>query len=171
MSVISEIRRRLILMRHGHTAAAQYAGVSVGENSRVFSQHFGTEPWLISIGARTTVSSNVTFLTHDGIGELYKDQLGRRYRYAPISVGDDSFVGLGVIILPGVDIGSRCVVAAGSVVTRSVEDGSVVGGNPARMITTYDELMSRVRLWPSDSDRRGRDYRNFVNQVVMTKGE
>lgn len=52
----------------------------------------------------------------------------------PIVIGDDVWVGGGAIICPGVSIGNRCVIAAGSVVTKNVPDGTIVGGNPAREI-------------------------------------
>src|SRR6187200_1410717 len=50
----------------------------------------------------------------------------------PVAIGDDVWVGGGAIILPGVTIGSRAVIGAGSVVTRDVGEGQTVTGNPAR---------------------------------------
>jgi maltose O-acetyltransferase len=52
----------------------------------------------------------------------------------PISVGDDAWLGGGAIVLPGVMIGARAVVGAGSVVTRDVSADERVAGNPARPI-------------------------------------
>jgi len=52
----------------------------------------------------------------------------------PISVGDDAWLGGGAIVLPGVTIGARAVVGAGSVVTRDVRAGEKVAGHPARPI-------------------------------------
>jgi len=52
----------------------------------------------------------------------------------PISIGDDSWVGGGVIVCPGVTIGLGCVIGAGSVVTRSLPDGVFAAGNPCRVI-------------------------------------
>jgi len=52
----------------------------------------------------------------------------------PISVGDDAWLGGGAIVLPGVTIGARAVVGAGSVVTRDVSADERVAGNPARPI-------------------------------------
>ena len=52
----------------------------------------------------------------------------------PVEIGSDVWVGGGAIILPGVRIGSRAVVGAGSVVTRDVPDGVFAAGNPCRVI-------------------------------------
>lgn len=53
-----------------------------------------------------------------------------------VSIGDGSWLGIGVTILDGVTIGKNCVIGAGSVVTRSIADHSVAAGNPARKIQT-----------------------------------
>jgi maltose O-acetyltransferase len=52
----------------------------------------------------------------------------------PVTIGEDVWVGGGAIILPGVTIGSRTVIGAGSVVTRDVPDDVVAAGNPCRVI-------------------------------------
>ncbi len=52
----------------------------------------------------------------------------------PVVVEDDVWIGVGVILLPGVRVGRGAVVGAGAVVTKSVAPWSVVGGNPARVI-------------------------------------
>lgn len=49
----------------------------------------------------------------------------------PIVIGEDTWLGGGVIVCPGVTIGKRCIIAAGSVVTRDVPDDSLAAGNPA----------------------------------------
>src|SRR5699024_6569850 len=51
-----------------------------------------------------------------------------------VTIGDDVWIGSHVVILDGVHIGSKAVVAAGAVVTKDVPHGMVVGGNPARVI-------------------------------------
>lgn len=61
--------------------------------------------------------------------------LRRRQEYGkPITIGDDVWVGGGAIICPGVTIGSRTVIGAGSVVTRDVPDDVFAAGNPCRVI-------------------------------------
>ncbi|MDP9387556.1 MAG: acyltransferase [Actinomycetota bacterium] len=53
---------------------------------------------------------------------------------APVKIGADCWIGMGVCILPGVHIGDGCVVGAGSVVTKDLEEFSVAVGNPAKVI-------------------------------------
>lgn len=64
------------------------------------------------------------------------DHLERRSAESgrPIVIGDDVWIGGNAVVLPGVRIGSRCVVGAGSVVTKDVPSDVVVAGNPARVI-------------------------------------
>ncbi len=57
----------------------------------------------------------------------------------PVSIGSDVWVGGGAIILPGVTIGSKTVIGAGSVVTRDIPDGVVAAGNPCRIIREINE--------------------------------
>ena len=52
----------------------------------------------------------------------------------PIEIGDDVWVGAGALILPGVTIGARTVIGAGSVVTRDIPAGVLAVGNPCRVI-------------------------------------
>jgi maltose O-acetyltransferase len=63
-----------------------------------------------------------------------KEEFGK-----PVVIGSDVWVGGGAIILPGVRIGSRAVIGAGSVVTRDVPDGVFAAGNPCRVIREITE--------------------------------
>ncbi len=56
----------------------------------------------------------------------------------PVELGENCWIGEKVVILPGVTVGKYSIVAAGSVVTRSVEDYTIVAGNPARVIKKYN---------------------------------
>ena len=67
-------------------------------------------------------------------------ELRRREEYGkPIEIGADVWVGGGALILPGVRIGSRAVIGAGSVVTRDVPEGVFAAGNPCRVIRVITE--------------------------------
>jgi len=57
----------------------------------------------------------------------------------PVEIGSDVWVGGGAIILPGVRIGSRAVIGAGSVVTRDVPEGVLAVGNPCRVVREIAE--------------------------------
>ena len=57
----------------------------------------------------------------------------------PIHIGDDVWIGARVIILPGVNIGSHCIIGAGAVVTKDVPDYAIVGGVPAKVIRMRTE--------------------------------
>lgn len=57
---------------------------------------------------------------------------------APITIGDNVWLGGGVVVLPGVTIGADTVVGAGSVVTKDLPRGVVAVGNPARVVRTLD---------------------------------
>ena len=86
----------------------------------------------IKIGSGCAISWNVNIL--DGnVHELIVEDRPRP-RSAPINIGDHVWIGTGAIILPGVNIGSQSVIAAGSVVTSEVPSNVVVGGNRARII-------------------------------------
>ena len=83
-----------------------------------------TYPRGVYVGAETYVAFDVALLTHDRTRRLYRDtRIGRR-----------CFIGARSVILPGVEIGDECVVAAGSVVTRNAPPRSLLAGNPARVI-------------------------------------
>ena len=67
-------------------------------------------------------------------------ELRRQKEYGkPVEIGADVWVGGGAIILPGVRVGSRSVIGAGSVVTRDIPDGVFAAGNPCRVIREITE--------------------------------
>ena len=58
-----------------------------------------------------------------------------------VSIGDNTWIGEQVIILPGVHIGCGCIIGGGAVVTKSVPDNCIVAGNPARIIKKWEDGM------------------------------
>ncbi len=65
----------------------------------------------------------------------YKDQ---PLQTKPVSIGDGCWIGEKVCILPGVSIGKKCVIGAGSVVVKSIPDYCIAAGNPAKVIKRYN---------------------------------
>jgi acetyltransferase-like isoleucine patch superfamily enzyme len=165
--MFSWIKWRVLYALKGNIYASRSLGVKIGEGCRIYTSSFGFEPWLISIGDRVTVTSGVQFITHDGATWLLRDQKGRRYRYAPIEIGSDVFIGVNSIILPGVRIGNRVIVAAGSVINRSIPDNCVVAGVPAKFIKTFDEYERRgLEEFRSHTERRGKSLRQQIDSIV-----
>lgn len=147
---------------------ARWHGARVGQGCRILSPVF-PEPYLVSIGDRVTIAPNVTLLTHDGSTWLFRDEKGRRFQIARIEIGNDVFIGAGSIILPGVRIGDRVVVGTGSVVTRSIPSGSVVAGNPARFLGTYDALEARaLKSFATLEDMGGALTKEGIEKIAQT---
>jgi acetyltransferase-like isoleucine patch superfamily enzyme len=138
----------------GGAATARLLGVAIGKDCRIYIRNFGSEPFLITIGDRTTITSGVRILTHDGSTGLVRNEAGHRYqRYAPVRIGDDVFIGVNAILMPGVTVHSRSIIGAGSVVTRDVAEGTIVAGNPARVVGTFESFQARIRsTCPNDED-------------------
>ena len=67
-------------------------------------------------------------------GERRQKEFGK-----PVEIGSDVWIGGGAIILPGVRIGSRAVIGAGSVVTRDITEQVFAAGNPCRVIRSLEE--------------------------------
>lgn len=93
-----------------------------------------------------TIGNNVIFgpyvkiwtANHNFNGEMLpydKDMILK-----PVVIKDNTWIGLNVTILPGVSIGEGSIVAAGSVVTKSFPDLSIIGGNPAKLLDTRDKI-------------------------------
>jgi acetyltransferase-like isoleucine patch superfamily enzyme len=130
---------------YGGVKLARLLGIEVGTDCRIYSLIWGSEPFLIDIGNRVTITDGVKILTHDGATWLIRNSDGKRYqKYSPVKIGDDVFIGINSIIMPGVVIGNKVIIAAGSVVTKDVPNYSIYGGNPAQKICTYAEYEEKV---------------------------
>ncbi|MFP3338962.1 DapH/DapD/GlmU-related protein, partial [Micrococcus sp. SIMBA_131] len=83
---------------------------------------------------------------HDGGVWVLRD-LEEEYKYSniigKITIGNNVFIGMNAIILHGVTIGDNCIIAAGSIVTKSFPENSIVGGNPAKLITNIESYLSK----------------------------
>lgn len=87
----------------------------------------------VKIGNNVLIGPNVSIYTAGH--PIHADTRKTGYEYgAPITIGDNVWIGGNSIILPDVTVGSNSVIAAGSVVTKDVPEWTVVAGNPARVI-------------------------------------
>lgn len=155
------------------TAYARSLGVKVGTGCRLYIRSWGTEPFLITIGDRVTIASGTRIITHDGSTWLMRDEQGRRYLYSPVTIGSDVFIGVNCVILPGVTIGDRVVIGAGSVVTRDIPSGHVAAGSPARVLGTFDDYQAKVfTRSASEADLADCDgYRARIDRAMVIQAE
>lgn len=104
----------------------KFFDMKIGENTRIArtARLDKTNPRGVHIGKNTSVTFNVSILTHDFINR----------KHVNTYVGSNCFLGGNSIILAGVRIGNNCIIGAGSVVTKDVPDGSIAAGNPARVV-------------------------------------
>ena len=126
-------------------SAEQYArlqGVNIGKECLIATRNWGTEPYLITIVNRVQVTSDVRFYTHGG-SHVARQKYPKFDVFGKIVVEDGAYIGACSMIMPGVTIGEGALVAAGSIVTKSVAPYTVVAGNPARLICTVDEYIEK----------------------------
>jgi acetyltransferase-like isoleucine patch superfamily enzyme len=161
MSVIVKILRYLALERGRFLGLyARIAGINAREYAQYLARHGGlhsvgvdteinygatiTDPPYVRIGNNCTLTT-CTLLGHDGVIRVLNNVYGKRLdAVGKIDILDNCFIGHGAIIMPGVTIGPNAVVAAGAVVKADVAPGTVVGGVPAKVIGSMDQLLQRV---------------------------
>ena len=84
----------------------------------------------VKIGSHVSISHRVSIMT--GSHDINRVDFVAQFKC--IEIGDFAFIGVGAIVLQGVRIGSGAVVCAGAVVTKDVQDYTIVGGVPAKVI-------------------------------------
>lgn len=91
----------------------------------------------IRIGSNVLFGPNVQIYTATHPIDAIDRRKGSEFAKS-ITIGDDCWIGGGVIISPGITIGDRCVVGAGAVVTKDIPSDTIVVGNPAKPVTIVD---------------------------------
>lgn len=127
-------------------AQARHIGVKIGKNCLIDTRRWPSEPYLITIGNNVQVTDRVAFHTHGG-GNCIRRLCPDFDVFGKIIVKDWAYIGAGAQIMPGVTIGEGALVAAGSIVTKSVPDHTIVGGNPARVICSTNDYLIRNRAF------------------------
>ena len=91
----------------------------------------------ITIGKDVHIAANVGIITQNHNPENPNEHLPAK----PVSIGDNCWIGMNAVVLPGVQLGPYTTVGAGSVVTHSFEEGHcIIAGNPARIIKKFDTV-------------------------------
>jgi maltose O-acetyltransferase len=88
----------------------------------------------IVLGNRVALSPNIIFITYSSPNDSRLKDINSNLRFikeGPITVGDDTWIGAGTIIHPGIKIGQRCIIGSMSNVTKDIPDDSLAYGNPA----------------------------------------
>lgn len=127
--------------KRGVIYATENANITIGNNVGMSSVVLWAHE-SITIGDHVKIGGNSILIDTDSHN---MDYLVRRGQYTdwgvskPIVIEDDVFIGVNCIILKGVTIGARSIIAAGSVVTKSIPADCVAGGNPAKVIKSLVE--------------------------------
>jgi acetyltransferase-like isoleucine patch superfamily enzyme len=107
--------------------------VTIGDHTRIGIHNTIIGPVCIGSHVNLAQGITVTALNHNFEDASKRiDEQGISTK--PVVIGDDVWIGANAVILPGVTVGSHCVVAAGAVVTKDVPDHTLVGGVPAKII-------------------------------------
>lgn len=114
--------------------------ILIGDDTYIGPHCHITAAKSVKIGRGVLIASRVyiTDHDHDFSNPLEQMRSHRRLLVAPVIIHDNAWLGEGVMILKGVEIGANSVIGAGSVVTKPVPANSVAVGNPARVIRYYD---------------------------------
>ncbi|EOL44618.1 chorismate mutase [Enterococcus caccae] len=143
----TQIRRQLVEETFGSTGTGSYIepsisfdygfNIHVGKNFYANFNSIFLDICPITIGDNCMFGPNAQLYAATHPLHPVKRNSGLEYG-KPITIGDNVWLGGGVIIAPGVTLGNNVVVAAGAVVTKSFPDNCVIGGNPAKIIKEID---------------------------------
>lgn len=150
--MIKELAKR-ILYPHAHSSEAfadylRRRGVEVGEGCYFFdAQTINVDlqrPHMLRFGKYVKVTGYVHILCHDYSRSVVLQSGGSHFGEARETViGDNVFIGTHSIVLMGSHIGADSIIGAGAVVSGTWPEGSVIAGNPARLVCTLDEFAEK----------------------------
>ncbi|EME8229397.1 chorismate mutase [Enterococcus faecium] len=151
----AELRSQLLKETFGRTGKKIYMepvinfdygyNIFVGENFYANFNCTFLDVSTIEIGDNCMFAPNVQLYTATHPLHPVKRNSGLEYA-KPIKIGNNVWLGGGVIVTPGVTLGDNVVAGAGSVVTKSFPDNVVIAGNPARIIKTVEEELTEESL-------------------------
>lgn len=120
----------------------------IGEGCSIQPSALIIDPPYTWIGDRVCLGT-CTLICHDGSIQILLQRHGMQLdRVGPIVIEDDVYVGEKALLLGGTHIGEGSIVGAGAVVRQRIPAGSVVAGNPARVVAKVEDVM---RFWEAES--------------------
>ena len=149
------------------------SGAVIGENCHIYGSVDSGHEFLVSMGDNVTLASGCRLLTHDGSTKkiVGYSKVGR------VDIGSDVFIGAASIVLPNVRIGNKVIVGAGSIVTKDIPDNSVVVGNPARVIGTYDAYVDKIQkqfetspIWQTHCSQKSNEEKKEMREKLLASG-
>lgn len=142
-------------------------GMTIGINNHISSNIAPYEPYLVEIGNFCTISTDVSFITHDASIGVFMGRKNYSDLCGKIRIGNNCFIGKGSIILYGVTIPDNTLVAAGSVVTKSVQEpGLIIGGNPAKIIGKTSNFIDKSKDFMLSL--HGKSYNDRKNEILKS---
>jgi maltose O-acetyltransferase len=129
----------------------------------------------LSIGNNVYIATRVHLHTSN---HIYENALAipfdHRSIIKPVIIGDNCWIGAGVTIVPGVELGEGCIVGMGSVVTKSFPPCSIIGGNPAKLIKMrdinhYNQLKEKGMFFNQLEKERKINYKMLSSDEEISK--
>ncbi len=138
-----------------------YGDVSIAENCSIwFHATVRAGAGSVSIGAGTNVQDNCVIHVDRGYSVTVGKNvtIGHSAIVHGCSVGDNTLIGMGAIILNGASVGKNCIVGAGALVTQNMQipEGSLVYGSPAKIIRSVTEA-EITSIWKMQPIMSGKD--------------
>jgi acetyltransferase-like isoleucine patch superfamily enzyme len=126
-------------------ASVPGAEIIIGENSRIHGTCIHSSQ-KISLGKNCLIAANTQIFDSSGHDTSFPNIENRIHTTGttkPINIGNNVWIGINCIILPGVSIGDGSVIAAGSIVVKDIPPYVVAGGNPAKVIKNYSKSIRK----------------------------
>lgn len=151
--------------RAGYIESLIKNGLKLGKNVDIIDTFFfdPSHCFLITIGDNCTICPNVRLIAHDA---STKKILGYT-KIGKIDIKENCFIGDSVIVLPNVTIGPNSIVGAGSVVTKDIPSNTIAAGNPAKVITSVDDYIKKIKSISKDKKIFDKEY--FIEKLDEAK--
>lgn len=113
--------------------------IIIGDDVYINAYALITAAGAITIEDHVIFGSHVTILDENhGLNPMVPSYMDTKLEVSPVTIKEGAWIGNNVIILPGVTIGKKAVIGAGSVVTKDIPDYTIAVGNPAKPIKCFD---------------------------------